>query len=317
MSTTSRGIFSIGVAAILAGCGGAGTPGGALPIQNASSHKPGQRTFLYTGTPQRFEVPHDVTAIKVVAIGGKGDSDPYRHGYSNRSTGGYGGRTEAIIPVTPHEKLYVYVGGNGSSQTGGFNGGGNGSTHDSPDGFGGGGASDIREHGDKLSDRVVVAGGGGGAGGDSFGYGTGYSNGGKGGGLIAGSGSGGGGGYGRSGGFGGGGGTQSAGGDGGNAEEDCYYYQYGKPGDPGSFGLGGSGGDGGLRSFGAGGGGGGGGGGYYGGGAGGAGCADYSSYSNSGGGGGGGSSYIEASATKARMWQGWRKPGHALIVLSW
>ena len=53
------------------------------------------------------------------------------------------------------------VGGQGAGHdAGGFNGGG---SADGSGGFGGGGASDIRIGGTALTDRVLVAGGGGGA----------------------------------------------------------------------------------------------------------------------------------------------------------
>jgi hypothetical protein len=196
---------SIGIA-MLAGCGGSQPPPaapGTTPVENNGS-LPYHKTFQYTGAKQAFIVPRDVTEIRVIAIGGTGANDARRYRKAPHSIGGYGGRVSAVIPVSPHEKLVIYVGGNASALNGGFNGGGNGSASDDPDGLGGGGASDVREHGGKLSDRILVAGGGGGAGGDGD-YGPpGQSDGGKGGGLIGGSGSGGGS-YTNSGGGGGGG----------------------------------------------------------------------------------------------------------------
>jgi hypothetical protein len=113
------------------------------------------------------------------------------------------------------------------------------------------------------------------------------------------------------GGGGGTGGTQSAGGSGGASGEGSLGYGY--PGDAGSSGTGG---DGGAGSYG-GGGGGGGGSGYYGGGGGGSGGAGTSEIGG-GGGGGGGSSYVEPSATRYRMWQGWKGPtANGLLVLNW
>jgi len=77
---------------------------------------------------------------------------------------GAGGSVKATIPVTPGEKLAIFVGGYGAT-AGGFNGGGTGgSTGGSGgNGGGGGGASDVRQGGDRLANRVVVAGGGGGS----------------------------------------------------------------------------------------------------------------------------------------------------------
>ncbi|HXO18126.1 MAG TPA: hypothetical protein VN909_08140, partial [Candidatus Dormibacteraeota bacterium] len=199
------------VIAVLAGCGG----GGAV---NAVSTVPAvpagydvltqHKTFRYTGSRQSFIVPAGVKKLTVVARGGMG-AGPASSG------GGRMGRVFAIIPVTPGEQLYVFVGGAGSGQAGGFNGGGNGGPGAYCDctGYAGGGASDVRRGGYKLTDRILVAGGGGGNGanGDES-YDVGGS-GGKGGGSIAGSGSSGSG-DGSPGG-GGGGGTQNGGGTGG------------------------------------------------------------------------------------------------------
>jgi hypothetical protein len=142
---------------------------------------PYQRTFTFTGGEQTFRVPSGVTQLTVVARGGAGAWQTSSRG----AVEGRGGRVFAIVPVSPGERLYVYVGGAGSGNGGGFNGGANGGgTFLS--GYGGGGASDVREHGRKLADRIIVAGGGGGEGGPSYGYAGGA--GGKGGGLTGGSG---------------------------------------------------------------------------------------------------------------------------------
>ena len=118
----------------------------------------------------------------------------------------------------------------GAGDFGGYNGGAAGGTsggycHCTP-GFAGGGASDVRQGGDTLSDRVIVAAGGGGAGGfEPNLYGPFQLAGGPGGGLIGGAGDG----YpsGHAGG-GGGGGTQKAGGTGGTA--GSFYGYTGEPG---------------------------------------------------------------------------------------
>jgi hypothetical protein len=224
-----------------------------------------QVVFNFTGAVQTWIVPAGVTSITVDARGGQGG------GNASDSTvvGGYGGRVQTTIDVTPGETLTIYVGGRGGNLIppntggpGGFNGGGTGGT-DNVDGngpsAGGAGASDVRQGGNDLTHRVVVAGGGGGAEGYEDG------NGGNGGGLI--------GAAGGSSGFSspGGGGTQSIGGTGGDSG-----------GASGELGQGGVGGDGNRA-------GGGGGGGYYGGGGGGGGFL--------GSGGGGGSSYSSGSGT--------------------
>jgi hypothetical protein len=208
-------------AAILAGCGGGSTspsyqPFGmsqttraqslssAVAVHDASCQ--GQRSFQYIGHAQRFEVPRCATTIYVDAKGASGEY------------GGDGGEVDATIPVTPRETLIVIVGGAGHKFNGGFNGGAAGAREiirrgrykGRYAGAGGGGASDVRQGGSTLADRVVVAGGGGGE--DNSGTDPGI--GGKGGGLPDG---GGGGTPGCN--FGtptaGGGGTQSSGGTGG------------------------------------------------------------------------------------------------------
>ncbi len=288
-------------AAMLADCGGH-VGDGVTPTSAAPNSLPNRKSFDYTGGPQYFTVPAGVRQIKVIARGAKGAGSPVA----------YGGRVHAVIPVTPGEKLVVYVGGDASGPTGGFNGGANGGVKSSADGNGGGGASDVREGDLKLSDRVLVAGGGGGEGGRGDDGPPGQ--GGGGGGLRAGSGSGGsasniiGGG--------GGGGTQNAGGAGGSGGDGAT--MGGKPGRHGSARRGGHGGAScqGSGYCGYNGGGGGGGGGYYGGGGGGAGGGTESN-GGAGGGGGGGSSYAEPTATSVHFWQAWKATKNGLVVVSW
>jgi len=280
---------------------------------DVSRSLPYNKTFNYTGKRQWFTVPTGVTRLTVVARGASGGSN-FRY-----DGGGRGGRIYAVIPVTPGERLAVLVGGAGLQPNGGFNGGGSGGTYSGRfSAQGGGGASDVRQGGDRLTNRILVAGGGGGQGAPLEPYNC-YSegspqpngNGGKGGGST--------GGPGQNGcyapGSGGGafGGSQSAGGGGGAGG-----YGIGNPGNPGSLGRGGTGGAGchGACSQ-PGEPGGGGGAGYFGGGGGGAG---YITDRNAlgGGGGGGGSSYVEPSAQKFQSWQGWKNAvGNGLVVLSW
>ncbi len=115
-------------------------------------------TFNYTGGVQTYTVPPGVTSIEIEAFGAEGGG-----GFP-----GLGGRAMGTLPVTPGDVLQVYVGGNPTVQLGpgGFNGGGavgalpcgGGS-----DGWPGGGASDVRTS-PSLTDRMIVAGGGGGQG---------------------------------------------------------------------------------------------------------------------------------------------------------
>jgi RHS repeat-associated protein len=222
-----------------------------------SSGSPGSGTvnFSYTGAPQAWTVPAGVTSLQVDARGAQGGG-PY---------GGLGSWIVATVPVAPGQVVEVMVGGTPSStslNSGGFDGGGNGSvwTYTSA---GGGGASDVRLGGMTLENRAVVAaGGGGGAAAASANFGSG----GSGGPLTGQAGD-----NGICSDTGGSGGTQSAGGAGGTG---------GGTGLAGSLGTGG-----GVYH-----GGGGGGGGYYGGG-GGADCG------SSGAGGGGGSDFVESAGT--------------------
>jgi len=298
-------------AALLAGCGESQPPL-ATSGERLQLDGHGTKTFSYSGAEQHFKVPRGVTQLKVVASGASG---PTASSSGCGYEGGSGGLVKATIPVTPGEKLAVVVGGEGDSGSacgtsgkGGFNGGGNGGEGVSAsNGTGGGGASDVREGGDTLLNRILVAGGGGG-GGENLSYGAG--RGGAGGRRV--------GGHGGSGyrcssdGHGGRGGTQIAGGRGGRGGRiTCGDYTRAAHGYPGGSGIGGDGGAGYYS-----GGGGGGGGGYYGGGGGGTG-AENTFGSGGGGGGGGGSSLFESSATHVNSFRGKAPPGNGQITISW
>lgn len=290
--------------AMLAGCGGSPPVNTVSPTSEAISH---QRTFQYTGSAERFKVPAGVTMLNVVARGAEGGGVGGCGSAGCYFEGGIGGRVHAQIPVKPRETLYVRVGGSWSN--GGFNGGGKGGSSGlSITAYDGGGASDVREGGDRLQDRILVAAGGGGQGAGWSSYFYGY--GGVGGGLVGGSGNS------TYKADGGGGGSQTQGGSGGAGVG-----QSGQSGGNGSLGAGGNGGNGNATGYHTNGGsGGGGGGGYYGGGGGGG--VEAAGSTEPGGGGGGGSSYIEPSATKAHMWSGWKHgweklKGNGLVVFSW
>lgn len=299
-------------AALLAGCGGSQPPIGTPGVANVrvDLHRYHQ-TFSYTGSEQVFTVPVGVTSITVDARGGAGGGKSY-YGYDPH--GGHGGRVYAVLPVSPNETLYIFVGSAGESANGGFNGGGN-AGHCCFGGTGGGGASDIREGSDQIAFRILVAGGGGGVGGI-------FRTGGDGGagGTRKGA-------DGESGryemsanGHGGKGGTQTAGGHGGKGGHPLTSSgKSGKPGASGELGNGGTGGMGGpgYTDTAFGGNGGGGGGGYYGGGGGGGGAGGNVD-GNGGGGGGGGSSYVESDALRVKMWRGWKNAtDDGLVVISW
>jgi hypothetical protein len=218
-----------------------------------------QQTFYFNGGIQQFVVPAGVTSINIDASGARGGYMYEVYGYG---IAGLGGRVQATMSVIPGQVLYLVVGEHGYGRpnctpcdrhVNSYNGGGN--AYGAGDG---GGATDIRVGGLELTNRVLVAGGGGGAGEfDTNGYGA------NGGGLEGAQG-----GTGTYGGIGGAGGTQSAGGLGVGGD--------GLVTQSGTFGRGGD------AGYCSGNFGGGGGGGYYGGG--GASCK---------GGGGGGSSYTD------------------------
>jgi hypothetical protein len=263
--------------------------GGAwLWVSTPATAAPQSQQFDFTGAAQTFTVPANVCQVTVDAFGAAGGG--FTSGQENNQVaGGLGGRTTATIAVTPGELLQVNVGGRGADASdeetpmavvnggpgssvrfgvvnpgalGGFNGGGDGGSDTSDDpGAGGGGASDVRQGGTALGDRVVVAGGAGGAGGNDDG-----GAGGAGGGGTGGDGSAGDAPFGA-------GGTQTTGGAGGSNGAAS--------GENGTAGVGGTGGTG------SDGGGGGAGGGLFGGGA---GAGDSSAGESDGGGGGGGGS---------------------------
>ena len=224
------------------------------------------QVFTSIGAAQNFTVPAGVSTLFVDAGGAQGSN-----GGGSTAFGGNGGRVLGEIAVTALENLSITVG----NQTG-FNGGGSGTGA-------GGGASDIRQGGTALANRILVAGGGGGGG-----SGSGNSTYPEGSGGIGGAFYGGGGFDGNAGGHGQGATLTSAGLGGPGAYS-------GAGGSPGVLGLGGDGGSGA----------GGGGGGLYGGGGGGMGY--------SGGGGGGGSSLVPSGGTAIPAYQ----TGDGQITLYW
>jgi len=248
---------------------------GASPVATA-----GTETFNYTGGTQQFTVPGGVTSLDVDVYGAEGET--------LNGTAGLGGRASVTLAVTPGQVLQINVGGDGSS--GGYNGGG----QSGPSGFSpagnGGGASDIRAgacaatSSCPISDRVVVAGGGGGTEGMGI---LGPITGGDGG--------------------------QS----GGDGSDPSAFGHYGRGGTNSSGGAGGGNGNGGNSGAGGNGGGagdplaspgGGGGGGWYGGGGGGGGGAS----DPTGGNGGGGSSHGPPGA----MFATGVEAGHGHVVIT-
>jgi trimeric autotransporter adhesin len=113
--------------------------------------------FGYTGAVQTQIVPANVSTIaKVFITGGQGGSGTT--GLSAGGSGGLGASVTGNLTVTPGETLNIYVGGQANQAV---NGGGVGGTLS---GGIGGGASDIRQGGNAVANRVAIAGGGGGGG---------------------------------------------------------------------------------------------------------------------------------------------------------
>lgn len=110
-------------------------------------------TFYFTGSAEQFIVPSGTSNVTIETWGAQGGAN-----WANNTN--YGGYNKADFSVNTGDALNIYVGGKATSTTGGFNGGGNGDGS----GIGGGGASDVRLNGTALTDRIIVAGGGGGAG---------------------------------------------------------------------------------------------------------------------------------------------------------
>jgi hypothetical protein len=158
----------------------------------AGAAAPSEVVFHFTGAPQHYVVPDGVCSVTVEALGAQGGGGSITTWFAWVSgghtvfnlpePGGLGARATSTISVTPGESLQVDVGGKGDVEglvddgasgfstphagQGGWNGGGDGGTdanHRATAG-GGGGASDVRQGGSGLDDRVVVAGGGGGSG---------------------------------------------------------------------------------------------------------------------------------------------------------
>ncbi|WP_052172400.1 glycine-rich protein [Psychroserpens jangbogonensis] len=261
--------------------------------------------FIFTGAAETFIVPAGVTEVIIDAFGAEGGSPVVAPNW-----GGLGGRATGILTVTPGETLYVYVGefiansnNNGQGFPRAFNGGGIAGQYPDNNDYernsgAGGGASDVRQGGTSLYDRVIVAGGGGGGGI--------YSYGGDGGGTHGQDG------YPNSGGiysdvlFAGKGGLDWAGGMGGKDNTNDLLYN-----PHGTFGVGGDG----IALYSASAhGGGSGGGGYYGGGGGNARASDADLYQQSFG-GGGGSSYIDG-LTNASTSSGVHA-GYGFVTISW
>lgn len=159
--------------------------------------------FDYTGDSQTFTPNYDGN-YRVELWGAQG-GNMTGEGFTSDNTsrgnltyfGGQGAYTSGIMDLSKAQKIYMYVGGQGSSNkfsecidgiNGGYNGGGSIAEDQCKFGATGGGATDIRitngtwSNFDSLKSRIMVAAGGGGANFRNQGYGEG--NGGSGGTLI-------------------------------------------------------------------------------------------------------------------------------------
>jgi len=131
----------------------------------------GSFTFGLTGSVQAHTIPACVTEIEIETWGAQGGGN-WATNNGCTTTGGAGGYSKGTLTVDPGgTTIYIYVGGSGintaypqnifPSWPANYNGGGK--TAGTYPGGGGGGASDVRWPGTSLSDRVIVAGGGGGS----------------------------------------------------------------------------------------------------------------------------------------------------------
>ncbi len=264
------------------------------------------QTFTFTGAVQTFTVPACVSEVTITAHGGSGSNG--NASTSPAGIGGNGATVSGTYAVSGGDILNIYVGGQGTLTTGGFNGGGVNAANSSA---GGGGASDVRFNGTALTDRIIVAGGGGAGGnGGCFGTAVAGGNGGPGGGNgVAGANS-----------SAGGGGFPGVGTFFGSFGVGCGPFQ----GQSGSNGAGGVGGAGGLgtslcstspTSGGSGGGG------FTGGGGGGAGAAGTVGCSfndtGAGGGGAGGDCFTDPSMTATSITVGGAAAGNGTVTITY
>ena len=118
--------------------------------------------FNFTGGLQTFTVPADVCdTIFIQCWGAQGGDGAVGGAGTIGGSGGLGGYAEGYLVVNPGDIINIFVGGQGATPAGGFNGGADGG---STNAGGGGGASDVRVGGTAESDRIITAGGGGGGG---------------------------------------------------------------------------------------------------------------------------------------------------------
>ncbi|OYX40712.1 hypothetical protein B7Y94_06075 [Candidatus Saccharibacteria bacterium 32-49-12] len=106
-----------------------------------------------------WTVPSNVHYVTALLYGAGGKNTAHN---GQQCIAGNGAVMSGSISVVPEEVLYVYIGGQGTLTTGGWNGGGSPGSGTTYQSGGGGGATDIRRSPYELVDRLIVAGGGGG-----------------------------------------------------------------------------------------------------------------------------------------------------------
>lgn len=124
--------------------------------------------YSYTGSYQTQKLSPGEYTFQVWGAEGGSNASYSTYGISSKS-GGKGGYSVGYITLPIATTVQVYVGGQGTSSSGGYNGGGSTSgtsSYNSGDTFGystmggGGGATDIRLKDGSLYSRMIVAGGG-------------------------------------------------------------------------------------------------------------------------------------------------------------
>lgn len=117
--------------------------------------------YTYTGNYQIFETP--VSGYYKIELWGAQGGDS--------TNGGKGGYASGVINLNKGDKLYIYAGGMGPSNSsatnvGGYNGGGYSGYYSTVNSYGGGGATDVRlnsglwNSATGLNSRIMVAAGG-------------------------------------------------------------------------------------------------------------------------------------------------------------
>lgn len=125
--------------------------------------------YSYNGSYRSVTLPPGTYQFQVWGAQGGSNAADSSYGITSKA-GGKGGYSVGQLTIPQSTGVRVYVGGQGTSENGGFNGGGNApgggswKNSDNEEGYslhgGGGGASDIRLSDGSLNSRMIVAGGG-------------------------------------------------------------------------------------------------------------------------------------------------------------